>query len=87
MELWRYFPVSHIFCTNRDGWVLSDLGTYRVSGCFYEVPEMEADTAGGCERWALSPSFGRAGGRQVAEQGTGTVPKPGSWPSEVLAVS
>lgn len=31
----------------------------------------------GGERWALGPSFG-ADGRQVPEQGTGTVPKPGS---------
>lgn len=32
----------------------------------------------GGERGALGPSFGRADGRQVSEQGTGTVPKPGS---------
>lgn len=79
--LWRctvYFPVSHIFC-NRDGWVLSFT---RVSGVpmwdyFINHHAKLAWQVGG-ERWALHPSFGRADGRQVSEQCTGTVPKAGS---------
>lgn len=85
MELERYFPISHIFCNNRDGWVLSGSGTWPTEflvspGEVICINYLKWKLTGlvGCERWALGPRFGRADGRQVSEQGTGTVPTPGS---------